>query len=235
MAIGGGTDEGDLNILEKMIRMIDKYGFLKVLKAIFVISLFIYAIYNVSNIGSVVEAAFDEQRKRHDMAIEYREEIDPIIRLQLNQLLLNTGCNRAFVIEMHNGEKNMAGLPFKKGEMTYEEVSAGTVRIDEDYTNLNLSRFPFTTYLKDHISWYGSTQELRKIDEKIALRLESNDTKYIFIKCLYASNGKETAYLGITYNKEQDFTPEQILKIRDYAEKASNIIVTKLDITKFEF
>ena len=222
MAIGGGTDEGDLNILEKMIRMIDKYGFLKVLKAIFVISLFIYAIYNVSNIGSVVEAAFDEQRKRHDMAIEYREEIDPIIRLQLNQLLLNTGCNRAFVIEMHNGEKNMAGLPFKKGEMTYD-------------TNLNLSRFPFTTYLKDHISWYGSTQELRKIDEKIALRLESNDTKYIFIKCLYASNGKETAYLGITYNKEQDFTPEQILKIRDYAEKASNIIVTKLDITKFEF
>ena len=230
-----GDGEGELNILEKTIRMIDKYGLFKILKAIFVISLFIYAVYNVANIGNVVEAAFDEQKERHDLAIEYREEIDPLIRLQLKQLLVDTGCDRAFVIEMHNGEKNIAGLPFKKGEMTYEEVKDGVIHIDEDYTNLNLSRFPFTTYLKNHISWYGSTRELRSIDEKMALRLESNDTKYIFIKCLYASNGKETAYLGITYKKEQSFTPDEILKIRDYAEKASNIIVAKLDITKFEF
>lgn len=220
----------ELGVLEKTINLIDRHGIIKIFKAIFILVVAVYVCYNGINVNKIVEDIFKKHQTEHDMALEYRKKINPDVRLILKNLLLKTNADRAFVMEMHNGTNNVSGLPFMYGEMTYEEVTHGTEHIDEDYTNLNLSRFPFATFLCLNHSWSGSVEELSKVDDKLALRLTSNGVHYIMMKCMHGSNGKELGFLGITYVKRQAPPQSELKQIKDDLDVASNLLVLKLDI-----
>lgn len=222
--------ENEIGILEKTIKLIEKHGLSTIYKALFILAMFFCVIYNNINIGNIVEDVLVNKANEHDKAIEYRKSIAPDIRIYLKDLLASSGADRAFIIEMHNGTNNINGLPFMYGEMTYEEVTPGTEHIDEDYTNINMSRFCFITYLCDNYSWNGSMDSLITIDDKMALRMKSNGVQYAFFKCLYGSNGKEIGFIGITYTKPISMTAEQIDVVRKMVNKASDQTVLKLDI-----
>lgn len=219
-----------IGILERTIKLIEKHGTETIYKAIFILAMFFCVIYNNINIGNVVEEVLINKENKHDKAIEYRKSIASDIRINLRGLLADSGADRAFIIEMHNGTNNINGLPFMYGEMTYEEVTPGTEHIDEDYTNINMSRFCFITYLYENYSWNGSMDSLNSIDDKMALRMESNGVKYAFFKCLYGSNGKEIGFIGITYTKDISMTDEQVDSVRKMVNKTSDKMVLKLDV-----
>ena len=226
-------EETGLNILERSIRIIEKYGIWKVFKGLMLIGCFIYVLYNGINVDRIVDNVFAQKEEEHEAALEQRKKIDPEIRLILKELLVETGANRAFVIEFHNGTSNSHGLSFFYGEMPYEEVTPGTMSIDEDYQNINLSRFPFCTYLCDHNFWCGSMEELMKIDKKFTLRLVSNDVNYLAIRTMYGSNGKEIGFLGITYLKENTPGIEMVNYMVKNLDIAKDKLILKLDFNQF--
>lgn len=194
--------EEEVNVLEKTIKVVEKYGFWKVLKAIFIIGCVVYVMYNGINVNNIVQEVFLEKQAEHEAALERRKDVDPQVRLILKELLAQTNADRAFAIEFHNGTNNTHGLSFFYGEMSYEEVREGTPSIDEDYQNINLSRFPFATYVCDNAFWYGSVEDLKKIDSKFAMRLVSNDVNYLAIRTMYGTNG-EMGFLGVTYTADK--------------------------------
>lgn len=223
-----------LSFLERVIKIVDKYGLPRIFKAILVIVAFFVVIYNGSNVSNIVEYVLKKQEIEHSEALEYRRKISPKIELCLSQLLLNSGGDRAFILEMHNGTSNVSGLPFYYGEMTYERVTNRTYHIDEDYRNLNLSRFPFIYYLDEHNSWHGSIDELSKIDDKISMRLKSNDVTYAFFDCLH---GMETpiGFIGLTFcndNYPDDKKIQEIVRILNVASKQ---VSGELDMKKINF
>lgn len=191
-------DEGQFSIIEKTINLIEKHGILRILKALFVLVAFIYVMYNGQNVNSIIENAFRQQATEHEMALDYRRKIDPEIKLMLTDLLYKTSANRAFIIEMHNGNSNVSGLPFLYGEMTYEEVTSGVVHIDEDYRNVNLSRFSFANYIDENHFWKGTIDELATIDSKLSMRMKSNDAYYAIFVCIHGVDNP-IGFLGITY------------------------------------
>ena len=199
--------EGEqLGFLEKVIKIINKYGLFKVFQALCVIGIFVYLMYNAHTIGQSVqgivrneiETHAEKIEQEHNDALEVRKKIKPDIDKALKEALVSLDADRVFVMEMHNGNNNTSGLPFVYGEMTYEQVRSGIGHIDDDYINLNLSRFSFPLYLeKEHI-WQGSMEELANIDDKLAKRLSSNEVTYIAITHIHGVDNL-LGYFGITY------------------------------------
>lgn len=224
----------NLGFLEKTVKLIERYGLFKIFKALCVILLFVYIMCNGANlidtlIGRISRETIDraavEKVEAHDRAMSIRQEAKPKIDDMLAYTLNKTDCDRVFVIEMHNGTNNTAGLPFVYGEMTYEMVRNGVTHIDEDYTNLNLSRFSFPAYVNQHHYWMGSIEELRKIDPKIAQRLASNDVTYLAIIDIHGVKN-ELGFFGITYcNGRQPKSREELITVlMEETQKLSTLL-----------
>lgn len=218
--------EGEqLGFLEKVIKIINKYGLFKVFQALCVIGIFVYLMYNAHNIGNVVKGIVqnemelhnEKMEQEHSDAIEVRQKIKPKIDQALTETLQKLNADRVFVMELHNGNNNTSGLPFVYGEMTYEEVRSGMTHIDDDYINLNLSRFSFPLFLEKEHMWQGSIDELSKIDDKLAKRLSSNDVTYLAIAHISGVNNL-IGYFGVSYCSNKNI-------------KSSKEITTQLTMT----
>lgn len=197
--------EGEqIGFVEKTIKMIDKYGLWKVIRAVILILLFLFGMYYVqvaaTRVGSEqANEQFSEKKIiEHEEQMTVRKEIQPQVDKILSDVLLNTGADRAFVIELHNGSSNTAGLPFVHCSMTYEEVREGIECIDEDYQNLSLSRFDFPQYLHKNKFWIGTAEEFSKVDKKMSVRMETNNVSFIVISTIETSTN-ELGYFGFSY------------------------------------
>lgn len=237
--------EGEqLGFLEKTVKLIEKYGIFKILKALCIIALFVYVMTNGAGfIESIVQKMtkatiqdeITETVKRHDIALEKRQQIKPEVDQILVSTLNDLNADRVFIIEMHNGTNNTAGLPFLYGEMTYETVAHGIEHIDDDYLNFSLSRFNFPYYIEKTHFWAGNLSELEKIDDKIAKRLASNDVTYIAIAHIHGVKN-ELGFFGITYcnNKEPKNRTEIITKIMESTQKLSTLLDVPSNIEDLE-
>ena len=221
--------ETPVKILEKVVKLIEKYGIWKIIQAIISISILLYVMFNINNIPEIIEDIIHtdkiEEVASHDAAIEVRKNIKP----QIDEILTNTlnavNADRVFVLEMHNGTNNTSGLPFLYVEMTYCQVAENVHHIDEDYINLNLSRFDFPLYLEQNHHWYGSIDDLKKIDPKMAMRLESNGAKYFAILTIQGIKN-ELGYFGVSFTHDVtiDNTDELMIKLTHATQKISTLL-----------
>jgi hypothetical protein len=194
--------EPGIGWLERTVNMIKKYGIWKVIQGLVVVCSFVYIIYNIANLDKIFKSAFTERatfaQQQHDKAVEYRNEIKPEISRILKNAIVQSGSDRAFIVEMHNGTNNTAGLPFIYGEMTYEEVREGYSHVGDGYLSMNLSRYDFPLYIEKNKMWCGTSEELIKVDDKFAHRVMADGVTYIG---MIAINGyyNELGLFGLTY------------------------------------
>ena len=194
--------EPGIGWLERTVKMIKQYGILKVVQGLIVLCSFVYLIYNIANIDEIFMSAFSERtallQKQHDESIKHRREIKPEIDLILKNAIARFGADRAFIMEMHNGTNNTAGLPFLYAEMTYEEVREGYHHVDGGYMSMNLSLYEFPMFIEKQKIWHGPTSALKAIDERFAHRVFADGVNYI---AMIAINGysHELGLFGLTY------------------------------------
>lgn len=194
--------EPGIGWLERTVKMIKRYGILKVIQGMLVLCSFVYLIYNVANLDNIFKSAFSERatlvQQEHDAAVEHRREIKPEIDLILKNAIARFGADRAFIMEMHNGTNNTAGLPFLYAEMTYEEVRNGYHHVDGGYMSMNLSLYEFPLYIEKNKIWYGPTSALETIDDKFAHRVFADGVNYIAMIAINGYN-HELGLFGLTY------------------------------------
>ena len=227
-------ETGQVGVIEKTIKIINKYGIFKIVEALVVITAFLYIVHNVSNIPRIVDSVFRNRTERiqieHDAAVEARRNIRPEIDDILKRTISYLNADRIFIIEMHNGTNNTAGLPFIYGEMTYEEVKNGITHIDEDYTSVNLSRFEFPMFLRQNRVFIGSIDELRKIDDKLATRMSSNDVTYFGIISMHGITN-ELGYFGVSYcNGNKPASVENIIEQMTICSQKLSILLDSSNI-----
>jgi hypothetical protein len=157
--------------------------------------------------------------------------IKPQVDLVLAETMATLKADRVYVIEMHNGTNNTAGLPFIYGEMTYETTRNGIEHIDEDYVSVNLSRFDFPMFLEEHHMFFGDIEALSKVDEKLAMRMSANGVTFIAIMAMHGANN-ELGYFGISYCGSEPVDSKLIVST---ITVASQKLSAMLDITETEF
>lgn len=228
-----------LGFWESLMKFKDKHGYWKLTKLVLFVAFAIATLFLAKNFGE--SYSFERQKEainevmqensqqmflEHNEQMEQRRSIRPYVMEILKSTINETGCERAFVIELHNGNNNTAGLPFIHASMTYEAVARGIEPIDEDYQNISLTRFVFSEYLHEHDLWYGPIDEFVTLDPKMGGRLKHNGATYLVITTI-RSEKCEIGYFGFLYydNKSTDFvTKENMEFILHSVQKLSKLL-----------
>lgn len=222
----------NLSFFEKAVKIVDKYGGWKVIQAIVYVALFLFIMFYIPAMTKVtveqatirsIETVDRNKEEQHIRNLENRKAIQPQINSTLSSVMNKTNADRAFIIELHNGSNNLNGVPFLHGSVTYEFTREGVDNIDEEYQNLSLSRYEFATYLHNNFSYFGSVEELAKIDKKLAMKLYSNGVVYVAVTTLH--NGKnEWGWFGVLYGNMANVPQER--------EITNELMITSQTIAK---
>lgn len=139
------------------------------------------------------------QTERHADAVTRRINVDAEVRLTCHRLLHMLGADRAWLIELHNGSKNLSsGLPFLYGDMRIEEVADGIANVDDEYTNFSLSKYPFIAKIFEEGFFWGSVEPIRDVDERLYFKFKSNEVNEIALLALYCGD-KPLGILGVSF------------------------------------
>ena len=162
-----------------------------------------------------------EQIEREN--IEYRRNIDPIIRDELKSLIYDTDAYKASIFEFYNGTSNMSSLGFLYASMTYEETKDNVDKISNFYQEISLSLFNISDIMYKDGYWCGSIKDLQKIDPALAEGiLSSSKTKYICVVLLESS--RELGFLVLSF----DYLLNVEKQIVDRFIKRSSIYISSL-------
>ena len=217
-----------LKLVDPIANLIKKFGLARTVGYVIIGACVIFTAISLFNIDTIIQDAINknqrEQIEAHDRAVEKRYATSPKIDQILNEVLYKYGADRVCVVEMHNGTKNVAGLPFIYGEMTYEICRDGILPVDADYTQFNLSRLSFPTFMFEHNAFCGGITELSRIDEKFAERLLVNNSTYL---CGYTLHGSDNVigYFGVIWCGGTPPETTQLMKdLSAYAQRLSILL-----------
>lgn len=168
----------------------------------------------VSNIIELVHVIEDEN---HTNSAEIRKHINPIINELLDNSIRDIGCDRAFIMEGHNGKANGGGLGFYYVDMTYERCRKTSLdqSIYWQYKDMPTSIFPFFNYLDKRRYFYGDLNSLSQIDSKLAQMSNANGINFLVAVEIPGKNSVNQfmGILGYSFEVSPNLTQEQI---KDY-------------------
>lgn len=212
--------EKTLSTFEKIMEMLSKYGPLRMIGSVLFFVFASWMIYMAANPKIIFERYDKYVSEVHNASVDYRMESAPIIRTYLNQLANETGAERAYILEFHNGKSNPSGLQWQFGDLTF--INDGTDDISDEIQNVSLSRYNFANLVHDNSYWAGGIDELVNIDERFYNRMRLNGGIYYAFQMIYGSNMRELGILGISF-VEGDEIPDRQTCLRAVHKYASAI------------
>lgn len=198
----------------------------------FLLFVMIFGLYKGFSTGKIFDLMAEQLHKKRlasyaeDEKKSYKARLDatPKILLQLTNLLHDVGADRAAVLELHNGKSNPKGLPFVYCDMSYEVAGDDMDGVQDEYENINLSRYPFFDYLHQHKFFIGTVNELSKIDKRAANKLKLDESKYLIIYTL--ENDGPIGFLQLTFNTSDPHLNEDEVRANmlSYTQKIGRLL-----------
>ena len=192
--------------LQKMLNLQNKYGFFSIVKGLFLLFLAGYVVFFALNPKYLLERVTTIQTEQHDNLVRSRLAADSDIRLILSKTMHNTNADRAWLIEFHNGNKNLTtGLPFLFGSMRIEETQDSIPNVDEDYADFSLSKYKLIAKVLYEGFFYGNIKDVQSIDKRLYYKFQSNDINEIALLTIY-NEDKPAGIVGLSFcnNKQMD-------------------------------
>lgn len=168
-------------------------------------------------VSNIIELVHVIENENHANSEEIRKRINPIINELLDNSIRDIGCDRAFIMEGHNGKANGRGLGFYYVDMTYERCRKTSLdqSIYWQYKDMPTSIFPFFNYLDKRRYFYGDLNSLSQIDSKLAQMINVNGTNFLVTVEIPGKNSVNQfmGILGYSFEVSPNLTQEQI---KDY-------------------
>ena len=169
-----------------MLDLQKRYGFFSILKGLFLLLLAGYIIFFALNPKYVMERVVGLQKEQHSQMVMSRIAIDQECRVVLEKMLNDAKADRAWLIEFHNGNKNLStDLPFLFGSMRIEETGDTIMNVDEEYADFSLSKYNLVLKTIQDGYYYGGIEEIKNIDKRIYYKFKSNDINEIALLTIY--------------------------------------------------
>lgn len=240
-------DLTSLKSLENFTKLVQKYGIFSLLKSTVLIFIFgIVAVFflNQDKIVTSIITNYDKGvADKHNDQISYRNKIiNPIVNNTLTRLLAETKADRAFVMEVHDGVSNSAGIPFTFADLTYEILSQKNTRRGDkngrqigipslalEFERIKLSMYELPYYLQDNSIWMGTIDDLYKLDSKMGAKMEMGGDKYIYVIGL---SGKryDIGLICLSFVKTNPgFDQQTLSKLIDASQRISGVLDAEHD------
>ena len=167
-----------------------------------VYGLTVFFFYIIISQGFIFDSYKEKLDKDHKKSVEYRMKSTPIIINYLNSCAIESGANRVFIMEYHNGKSNSTGLQWQFADLTFSNNN--TEHSMYNYVDMPLTDSPHVLHLHKNTFFVGTMDELKMIDRKLALRMESNDYQYCAMMMIYGSKLEPIGYLALSFKEIPD-------------------------------
>lgn len=207
----------------EMSDAVANHGLWKIVKGTIALA-FALIVLNIALNPEIVFDKFTQYTERVEREnVEYRKEIDPVIRGELKELVYATKASRACVMEFHNGTSNFSSLGFLYAAMTYEETREGVDKVSKVYGEVSLSLFNIADVMYNRGFWFGSIEDLAKMDSALAQGIAASGTKWV--AALLLESSRELGFLILSF----DYIPLDQQKIGREIRRIGVSIASKLD------
>ena len=207
----------------EMSDAVANHGLWKIIKGTIALA-FALIVLNIALNPEIVFDKFTQYTERVEREnVEYRKEIDPVIRGELKELVYVTEASRACIMEFHNGTSNFSSLGFLYAAMTYEETREGVDKVSKVYSEVSLSLFNIADVMYNRGFWFGSIDDLAKMDSALAQGIAASGTKWV--AALLLESSRELGFLILSF----DYIPLDQQKIGREIRRIGVSIASKLD------
>lgn len=159
--------------------------------------------------------------------------VTPKVQHLLGVLLYGLDADRVFIFELHNGKKNISGLPFRYADMSYEfaNIEKGVDRCYRKYQDVPLNMYTYPNYMYKHKFFIGTSDDIEKIDYEFAKQLKEDGGEYVAMVFI---NGIEEplGFLGVSFHKSKNLPSDSVIegKIKECGGKLSELLDLKAQI-----
>lgn len=192
-----------LSWLEKILKLIKNYGIGKIITGALLIAFLSIVFWFIFNPTRAFEVYDDWKSRQHTALMDIRIENAPKIQSIIDKLTYKVGASRTVILELHNGNESIGGIPFTKCSATYESLNIGAAPVAQHYQAQNLSLIPFATFLFEKGYWCGNLEELAEIDKALAFKMQSNKTEH-FAACIIEGVDRPLAILIVSFDSVND-------------------------------
>lgn len=177
----------------------------------------------------------------HKMIQEKKEEsirdyvVTPKVQKDIEILLYTLNADRVFIFELHNGKKNISGLPFKYADMSYEVANIER-KVDRCYTkyqDVPLTMYKYPDYMHKKKLMIGTIDDIEKVDYEFAKCIKEDGGEYLAMVYLNGTDGP-LGFLGISYHNVADAKPDSVIeeKLKSYGNSIGELIDLKVQLNK---
>jgi hypothetical protein len=192
-----------LSWLEKILKLIKNYGIGKIITGALLIAFLSVVFWFIFNPTRAFEVYDEWKSRQHTALMDIRMENAPKIQSIIDKLTYKVGASRTLILEVHNGNESIGGIPFTKCSATYESLNIGAAPVSQHYQAQNLSLIPFATFLFERGYWCGNIEELAEIDKALAFKMQTNKTEH-FAACIIEGVDRPLAILFVSFDTIND-------------------------------
>lgn len=189
----------------KIFNYVKNNGFFKITKIILELIFWGLLIHGAVNYETIFKTAYETviniSIEDHSKLMNHRLLITDDVNNILTNVYKETGANKSFIFEFHNGNKNLTGMPFYFMDMTYERLdSTCAIPTKYNWIDVSLSYYSFIPYAYETGYFVGSVDEIMKYDELFAYKLKSENVHYLAALLLYGKK-EPIGIIGVTSDK----------------------------------
>lgn len=210
-----------------VLDIINKYGYLEAFLAIIFYAMMLFitvgAIVVYSKPEIIIDRFTEYTEYKHHLSQRYRVQSAPQIINNLNRLAKELNAEHACIAEFHNGKNNPTGLQWQYFDMTF--INDDYCDISNEYQNVSLVRYPFIGKLYEEGLICISIEDLMLTDKRLALRLASDNIKYVAATTMYGSYDIGIGFLMVFYENEPNVSKDAMMKsLMKYSNKISPLL-----------
>lgn len=193
------TEKG-IGFLERVMQLVSKYSIFQFLKGFLIIVFLALIIGFISNPTAIFEEYKKWEDTQHKEQLELRLSNTNKINHLLDKALYKMNVDRIILLECHNGNTGIGGLPFAKCTATFEVLNDDVLPVASQYQDVNLSLMPFSSYLFTNGYWCGDVEELKNIDKGLYHKMAGNGTTH-FASCVIEGVESPLAFLFVSFKE----------------------------------
>jgi hypothetical protein len=211
----------------------------RIVKVYFVVFFFLATLLGGFYIYNVVTDKELVKETAHKMMQDKREEgirdhvVTPKVQKDIEILLYSLNADRVFIFELHNGKKNISGLPFKYADMSYEVANRdrGIDRCYTKYQDVPLTMYKYPDYMHKKKLMIGTIDDIEKVDYEFAKCIREDGGEFLAMIYLNGTDGP-LGFLGISFHDKKYAPTEEVIeeKLKSYGKSISELIDLKVQL-----
>ena len=178
----------------------------------------------------------NDAKEMHNEMVTDKIMLADEINLALKDIMLSHYAQRAFIIEFHNSNNNLSGIPFAKYSCTYEWFDRGLFALSTKINSLPFSQMARITseviQSEKQIKIYNDLKAMEDENPSLFSTLKDSRTKQIVYSAMYDKNNILIGMLVLEYQKEHIITEEDINQLGVQTAELTSIINIRYKYSK---